>query len=302
MITTEVKRSRDERKEELKNDLEFQTHIGDLKSLVSLYKRVQEDRIRMGNRNKLKKDGSEQKENEFGKNNYPISKNQEEFMKILLEHLKNYEDIIVERFKEILKEDRIYDEFISNVPGIGPRLSIVLLSHFRPENVYYATQLISYAGIAPESKRVKGEKTNYPPFLKARLLGVLCSSFLKCSSPYSIYWYDYKLRKLKAEEGKAKDDRKKLMHINRMANRHMIKMFLVDYFLAVSSIYQMEVPLSYLEENGLEHVGETYFTYEEFLNKKPKLEKFKKIVVQKRKILTEYMLKHGWKEEEVIEE
>ena len=332
MITVQVQKSRDEIREKLKNDVEFQTHIGDLKSCTSLYKRVQDDRIRIGNRNKVKKDGSQQKDNPHGKNDYPISNEQGEFMKELLEHLKRYEDIICERFNTVLKEDEIYKRYLDNLPGIGPKISVVLLAHFRPENFYYASNLVSYAGIAPghwdepagydetkpfnggtaetpfvkvwvpgKDRQKKGEKTHYPPFLKARLLGVMGPSFVKLGSPYSIHYYNYKLRKLQIETAKPEDERRKLFHINRMANRYMVKMFIIDYFLAASKIYGMATPLSWQEERGLEHVGQTYFTYEAFLDKELTKEQkayFKDIIKGKRAECLAFMKANGWKEED----
>lgn len=314
MITRSCKESRDAVREKLQRDEKYQFHIGDMKSLVSLYLRTQEDRIRMGNRNQVKGDGkTQQAENEFAKGKYPTSEDQKEFMKILLDKLMEYEKIITDRFGKILKEDKFYQEWLRYVPGVGPKMAMVCLAYFRPENVYYATSLVSYAGVAPgKDKRVKGEKCTYPPVLKARLLGVLAGSFVKSSSPYVIHYYRYKLGQLINETkkplpptGEKTPDynvyRRTLSHIEKRSKRFLIKRFLIDYFLAFSKVFEMEAPLSYEEEHDMIHVGPDLFTFESFLYGNytdDQKEKIKDEVAKARNKVKEYQLEHGWKKVE----
>jgi len=146
----------------------------------------------------------------------------------------------------ILPEFPIYNQFLKNVKGVGPMMAAVILSELDIYKAKYPSSFFMYAGldVAPDGKGrsrreehlVKKEyrakdgtikeklSITYNPFLKAKLCGVLASSFLRAKAPYADVYYGYKTRLQNkpdwSEETKGR--------INRAALRYMIKIFLID--------------------------------------------------------------------------
>jgi len=88
--------------------------------------------------------------------------------------------------------------------------------------------------------KLKTKKSiTFNPFLKTKLLGVLGPSFLKAgqTSPYAKIYYDYKNR---LENHKIYKDTTK-GHRHKMANRYMVKMFLIDLHINWRSIAGLPV-------------------------------------------------------------
>lgn len=101
-------------------------------------------------------------------------------------------------FRELgrqLKGVPIFDQWLSLQKGVGPAMAGVLLSEIDIEKADTASKIWAYCGLTPTSKRVKGQKTNYNPWLKSKVTSVLGGSFLKCNSPWRKFYDDYKNRK-----------------------------------------------------------------------------------------------------------
>ena len=169
--------------------------------------------------------------------------------------------------KKVLKDFPIWNEFLEGVPGIGPAMGGVIVSEFDIEKANYPSSLWRYAGldVAPDgrgrSKKKehlidieytdsKGEKSfrksiTFNPFLKTKLLGVLGPSFLKAhartENPYAVAYYDYKHRL----ENHPKHKEKTRGHRANMANRYMIKRFLVDLYTKWRSLENLPVHEEY---------------------------------------------------------
>jgi len=84
----------------------------------------------------------------------------------------------------------------------------------------------------------------FNPFLKAKLLGVLGPSFLKSKSLYAEFYYGYKNRLISHPKHKEKSD----MHRHNMANRYMIKRFIVDLYVEWRKLEGLPVSGEYAEE------------------------------------------------------
>ena len=183
----------------------------------------------------------------------------------ILEKEENLKSVV----ESYLKEVPVYDKFLKNVKGCGPLMSAVIITYLDIYKAKYVSSFIKYAGIDTYYNEEKGKmvgttksrievveyidkngevKTKnsitYQPFLKTKLLGVLAGSFIKTGSDYATAYYEYKNRKL--NDPRMKDE--SLAHIDKMAKRYMIKIFLTDLFVAWKKIEGLPVPPSYEEK------------------------------------------------------
>lgn len=203
----------------------------------------------------------------------------------------NHEEQHFKRLGELLIHYPLWD-FFSGVPGVGPAMGGVILSEVDITQCKHASSLWKYAGVdvvlvedgdsgemvaEGRSKKkthlvdreyedkdgnMKWKKSiTYNPFLKTKLLGVLGSSFLRIDGPkalkknpdaiiYKTLYYNYKhrLETHRDHKDKAKG------HIHKMAIRYMIKIFLIDVYVAWRTAEGLEVHKSYDEgQLGYKH-------------------------------------------------
>jgi hypothetical protein len=177
--------------------------------------------------------------------------------------------------KEMVEQFPLWEQFLSKVKGCGPLMSAVILSELDPYKARHVSSFWKYAGLdvaedgKGRSKRAehlidveyvnkRGEKATkksitYNPFLKAKLAGVLSGSFLRCASPYSEVYYNYKAR-LENRPDLA-EARPIVRH--RMALRYMMKMFLRDLWLTWREIEGLPVTADYATAKlGIVHGAE----------------------------------------------
>lgn len=186
----------------------------------------------------------------------------------------------------LLEGFEIYDYYLSHVRGIGPAMAAVIVRYFDIHKARYPSSFWKYAGL--DVVGVMDEKTqemdwqgrsrrkahlvprqyqnsegevvdtvgiSYQPFVKTKLMGVVAGSFLKCKSPYAELYYNYKHRlenhpKYGASTMKARR--------NKMAQRYMVKEFLIDLHANWSDLIGREPTKTYAEwKLGLTHHGET---------------------------------------------
>ena len=175
----------------------------------------------------------------------------------------------VKHFKQlekVLHEYPVYEQFLLGVKGCGAAMAGVIISEIDIAKAKYSSSLWRYAGLdVAQDGRGRGkykehlvtqkyldaegneqEKLGitFKPFLKTKLLGVLSGSFLKCKSPYSDHYYNYKNRL----ETDPRHQEKSKGHIHNMAQRYMIKRFLCDLYVAWRKIEGLEVNKEYHEE------------------------------------------------------
>ena len=170
-----------------------------------------------------------------------------------------------ETFKDIAKEVKIHPlwkNFLKDVKGCGESIAAVIITEFDINKAPTVSNLWSFAGLAPgKDRKVKGQKCPFNQFLRAKLCGVLGSSFLKCASPYAEFYYDMKHRLESKDWGMASKnpthkDRPKAGHQHKAANRYMVKMFLKDLYVAWRTLEGLPVRKPYEEEYlGRQHAA-----------------------------------------------
>jgi hypothetical protein len=99
----------------------------------------------------------------------------------------------------LLKGVPIYESWLKDQRGIGPTMAGVLLSEINIENCNTASQLWSFCGVGLKDgkiqRRVKGQKANYNPWLKSKVLKVIGDCLLRAKSPWKDFYDNYKYRK-----------------------------------------------------------------------------------------------------------
>jgi hypothetical protein len=194
--------------------------------------------------------------------------------------IAQYEDIynheeehFKKRLKNLLQEYPVYTEFLENVKGIGPAMAGVIISEIDIHKAKYPSSIWAYAGldVGQDGKGRSRKKEHlvestytdsdgetqtkmgisFNPWLKTKLVGVLCSSFLRAGeNKYSKIYYDYKNR-LDNSPAHAEKTKK---HRHNMAIRYMVKLFLVDLYVAWRTIEGLEVHKPYHEAKlGIVH-------------------------------------------------
>ncbi len=179
---------------------------------------------------------------------------------LILAEIKEHRDYVLEMeeatakvlAKEVHKHP-LWDAFLFPVKGCGEGIAAVIISEFDIHKAKYVSNLWSFAGLAPgKDRKVKGQKCSYNQFLRAKLCGVLGSSFLKCGSPYREFYDNMKHRLESAEWGTLSKhptdkNRPRAGHQHKAANRYMIKMFLRDLYVAWRTLEGLEVMPPYQE-------------------------------------------------------
>lgn len=161
----------------------------------------------------------------------------------LAEHEKKHFSLL----EKVLCEFPIYNLFLKQVVGVGPAMAGVIISEIDISAAKYPSSLWKYAGLdvaadgrGRSRKREHLEESEYTdsegeikhkmgitfnPFLKTKLVGVLGGSFIKAGD--NVYSRIYRGYKNRLQSNPAHQDKSK-GHINNMAIRYAVKMFLVD--------------------------------------------------------------------------
>jgi len=219
-----------------------------IKTLTRIFYDYQRERMALDGRLGLTKDGEQKK------------RAPERDMSILLEIKARRNDVLgmEESTANILAKEihkhPLWKAFLSQVKGCGESTAAVIISEFDIHKAPTVSNLWSFAGLAPgKDRKIKGQKCPYNQFLRAKLCGVLGSSFLKCSSPYREHYDNLKHRLESSEWGMASKNptdpkRPRAGHQHKAATRYMIKMFLRDLYIAWRTLEGLEVRPPYQEE------------------------------------------------------
>ena len=243
-----------------------------IRIMTRMYYDYQDERIALDNRMGQKKDGTPKKK---------APERDDAYLLTLLARRDELDALcngIEKEVAKLVKQTPLWKEFLVNVNGVGIMMAAVILSEI---DIYKATtvsKIWQFAGMNPgmvigkQWKKVKGKKTlvttgtlirgdkktkdfvrPYNEFLKAKLLGVLGSSFLKSKSPYAEFYYNMRQRleaKNWGEDAKNPSDKNhpKANHQHKAANRYMVKMFLIDLYVAWRTIEGLPVRAPYQEE------------------------------------------------------
>jgi hypothetical protein len=202
------------------------------------------------------------------------------------------EEIGKKNLAALLKEYPIYNAWLKDIKGIGPAMAAVLISEIDIHKAKYPSSLWKLAGldvaedgrgrsrraehlVSREYVTADGETkerngVTFNPFLKTKLIGVLAGGFLKAGdNPYSRIYRDYKTRlenhavyglaneANRIAEFKAKGQKYAPKgHRHNMAQRYMIKRFLVDLYRAWRELEGLEVAPEYSEAKlGYSHAA-----------------------------------------------
>lgn len=231
-----------------------QEGLNALKILVRAHFDYQKERMNMDGRLGIKKDESKKK----------LTPERDE---VLLVGLFARRQIIVAMEEETktdiaveIHKHPLWKHFLQDVKGCGEMLAAVVITEFDIHKWENVSKGWSFAGLAPgKDRKTKGKKCSYNQFLRAKLCGVLGSSFLKCNSPYREYYDNMKHRLESANWGmdsKNPTDKKrpKAGHQHKAATRYMIKMFLKDLYVAWRTLEGLVVREPYdVEYLGREH-------------------------------------------------
>lgn len=250
----------------------------ELKALVKTYYDFQLMRIRIDNRLKRKKDGTTQKINE--KVNVESIVDTSGMNKTALEQIaedtQKYEKTIIKIIQKAVREEPLWKLFFEGVKGCGELMAAVMLSEFDIHKANTVSKMYAYAGLSPGKtfgKKWNKEKTEiittdtlvrqdkltvgflcpYNQWLRSKLIGVLAGSFLKCNSPYRKYYDNMRDRLEQKEWGEkskkpSNKDNPRAGHQNNAAKRYMIKMFLLDLYIAWRTMEGLSVREPYAEE------------------------------------------------------
>ena len=148
----------------------------------------------------------------------------------------------------------LWKHFLKDVVGCGEAIAAVIITEIDINKAPTVSNIWSFAGLAPgKDRKVKGQKCPFNQFLRAKLCGVLGSSFLKCNSPYRVFYDDMKHRLESSDWGTASKNptdksRPKAGHQHKAATRYMVKMFLRDLYVAWRTLEGLPVRAPYQEE------------------------------------------------------
>lgn len=194
--------------------------------------------------------------------------------------MRELEEFIKNALKAYVDNDPI-GQWCTSIMGIGPVIAAGLLSYIDISKCKTAGCIWSYAGITGKEVKKKGEKLNYSPKFKT-LCWKIGQSFIKTSNnPKDIYGHLYKEKKQFyqdknnsggfAERAAEELETKKIAkgtqlyktlsegklsdaHINAMASRFAVKIFLSHLFEVWYEYHNNEKPPKPFVEAHLNHV------------------------------------------------
>lgn len=142
----------------------------------------------------------------------------------------------------------IYTQFLKSVKGCGPLMSAAIIASFDIHSARHVSSFWKYAGLDVVNGEARSKKADhlvdveytdkngevktkksitFNPFIKTKLLGVLSGCLIKCGNKeYRAIYDNYKARIL--ERYTLNDVDITPAHLNNMAKRYMIKMFVKD--------------------------------------------------------------------------
>ena len=180
--------------------------------------------------------------------------------------MEELENAHFKRVKTALADVPLYTEYLEKIKGIGPSLGGFIVSEIDITACEYPSSLWAYAGldvasdgrgrtckkehlIDREYKTADGEikikkSITYNPRVRSKLIGVMAPSFIRArDNKYSEIYYNYRKRIDNMEIHQAKTK----LHRQRMANRYMIKRFLVDLYVYWRKLEGLPVATEYSE-------------------------------------------------------
>jgi hypothetical protein len=252
-----------------------------LKASVRFFYDLQKLRIQTGNRNSKQAEPA------------ALDEHDKAFLGRISDGTKDLEREALKETKRLLRGIPIWESFLKDVKGIGPTMGGIIISEIDISAANTVSALWAHAGLAVDSRTLRatrlkrGERANFNPFLKSKLVVVTAESFIKSNSPYRVHYDNYKAHKKsqrvaicmncngkgtwkpKKEDGK--ETKKQVCtncggtggpapwgasdaHRHAAAMRYMIKMFLKDLWEAWRRLEGLPVREDYAEAKlGIKH-------------------------------------------------
>jgi hypothetical protein len=202
-----------------------------LRHAVRFFYDLQKLRIQSGNRT-----GTEQVE---------LDKDDQAFMDATSLGLEALEKRALKEVRRYLKGVPIYESWLKHQKGCGPTMAGVIVSEIDVSRCDTMSALWAYAGLVVSTetgkavRRQKGVKSNWNPFLKTKLVGVLGGCFLKANSPWREHYDNRKHRQQSKGWGQSDG------HRHSDAIRVMVKHFLGDLWLHWRELEGLPITLPY---------------------------------------------------------
>lgn len=158
-----------------------------LRSAVSFAYDLQKLRIQQGNRSGPQAPGAEAL----------LTPPQQEFMRYACDTLELLEQDAFKAVDKLCRHWSIYP-WLRAQKGCGPTMAGVLIAYIDPHRAPTASSVWAWCGLSVvdghAQRRQKGQKANFNPWLKSKVLAVLGGSLLKANSPWRKFYDDYKHR------------------------------------------------------------------------------------------------------------
>ena len=179
--------------------------------------------------------------------------------------LKSFENDYHKEIIKQVKEEPIYEEYLLKIRGVAELTAANLISYLGYcENFDTISKLWRYCGLAVidgnAERRKKGEKIHYNPKLKT-LMYKISDCFIKQGDKYRQLYDDikgdYQTRFPEPIENPTYKETKKgfkqkytKMHIDLMARRKLIKIFLANYWIRARKMKDLPIREPYILEHG----------------------------------------------------
>ena len=183
----------------------------------------------------------------------------------LFESLYTIEKQTEKWIKQEIKGLPIWENYLKQVRGIGPCFAGGLISWIDITKCPTVSSLWYYSGLAPQCRKVKGEKMNWNSQVKD-LCWKIGNSFIKQKSPYAKLYYEYHDRDLRKHPELEEYDKSKKKggkrHLQNRARRYMVKIFLQHLWLKWRELEGLPISKPY----SIERLGHAeYISVEEFM-------------------------------------
>jgi hypothetical protein len=140
------------------SDIEAKTA---LRMAVRMYDDYQRMRLSMGNRIKIKKDGTAQVVPDQQAEGFLLSKRDQELFMGLYETAYQQEKVIEKHLNKMLKDFPIYTNWLKGIKGVGPVIAARIISNYDIHKAETVSKLWQYTGLNPGY--VRGKKVVKKP-------------------------------------------------------------------------------------------------------------------------------------------
>lgn len=212
--------------------------------LVRQYYEIQRHRISMGLQLYSSQAKRIPRKDAILKNGHPISKEEFTRLETHFEGLLASEKLLLKDIGAILK-DHLMADWLDGIKGIGPTIGLALVGTLDPTKTKHVSSFWKYCGMSPDSIRKKGVKVDYNPFAK-QICFKLGESFIKCGKgqKYRQRYDDCKaLYKANRQDHTPK-------HLDYMARRKAVKLFLADFWVEWRTRLNLPVSEPYSHKYG----------------------------------------------------